>query len=73
LAPTATNQQRILAIIPKEKVKEQKSLAKVTLVDPLSVGSPIISRDDIRPGWHLLDGQHLLDISENYRSVSVTS
>ena len=57
-APVATDKQRIMAIIPK-KVEEQ-SLSKVTVVEPVSVASPIINPDNIQQGWYLLDGQHLV-------------
>jgi DNA modification methylase len=50
----ATNKQRIVAIIPKAATEEK------TLVEPISVDSPGLSPDNIRPGWYLLDGQHLL-------------
>jgi DNA modification methylase len=57
--PNHLVKQRILAIIPKEKVEEPKSSAKVTLVEPFSV-VPSLSPDNIQQGWYLLGGQHIL-------------
>ncbi|NJO93582.1 MAG: DUF3102 domain-containing protein [Hydrococcus sp. RM1_1_31] len=57
---TTTVKQRILAIIPKEKIEEQKISAKVTVVEPISVASLSVNSGNIRQGWYLLEGQHLL-------------
>jgi Protein of unknown function (DUF3102) len=55
-----TTKQQIITIIPKEIVEGQKSQAKVSSVERVSVASVGVSLDNIQSGWHLLDGQHLL-------------